>query len=560
MRSRFFVSASLILFLACTHTGAVVYVSQTGDNTTGTSWSTAFTSLQAAIDYAAGPPAEAVWVGQGNYVLTSSLTVAAGVALYGGFPASGGEMQDRNPALYSTTLDGDGSLYPVVSIDTVDNVRLDGFGVTGAYGAGPDNNGAGVLCDDSSGVVIENCKVYGNQSPGSPSSGAGIMCMYSDVVIQNCDISGNAVSNNSGGISGYYATIDISSTSVSNNTYGESGGGCGFWYCTVSVVDCEISNNTGGFNGGGVFCHNCSAATFERTRITGNSASFIGGGITTYDTPLIMTSCTVSGNTAYKGGGVEVHGSSSGSVSLRGCLIAENAASDIGGGVFTGLAGLPMTLSYCTIAGNTAGSQGGGVFVNDSSTTISDTILAGNTKLAVYEGDAAYDAVVTRCLFFNNLDGCYYDIDTGTAYFDVTGPAGLDENVAEVTGNLQTDPCFVDPVTGDYHLGYTSPCIDAAFAVAPSVDVDGNTRPFDVPYHAGEGPNSYDTGCYELVLDPSDDTDGDGVNNLLESIAGTDPLDDTQWPEVPAAGLVGLVAAVVAIGLLSLSRLRRTGR
>lgn len=41
-----------------------------------------------------------------------------------------------------------------------------------------------------------------------------------------------------------------------------------------------------------------------------------------------------------------------------------------------------------------------------------------------------------------------------------------------------TDPQFVNVPTGDYHLQITSPCVDAGTLVgAPSVDLDGNSRP-----------------------------------------------------------------------------------
>ena len=48
------------------------------------------------------------------------------------------------------------------------------------------------------------------------------------------------------------------------------------------------------------------------------------------------------------------------------------------------------------------------------------------------------------------------------------------------TGNIDTDPLFVDGDPFDYHLQAGSPCIEAGTNVgAPSTDLDGNLRPID---------------------------------------------------------------------------------
>ena len=65
------------------------------------------------------------------------------------------------------------------------------------------------------------------------------------------------------------------------------------------------------------------------------------------------------------------------------------------------------------------------------------------------------------------------------------------------SGNIDTDPLFVDAPNYDLHLQETSPCIDTGTAEdAPSDDLDGNFRP------VGSG---YDMGAYEyqgpIVID-----------------------------------------------------------
>ena len=83
---------------------AQIYVSPSGDNSTGDSWATAYTELQTAIGDAASS-GEDVWVAAGTYVVASPVSMASNVNVYGGFPASGNPgFGDRDPDSHITTL------------------------------------------------------------------------------------------------------------------------------------------------------------------------------------------------------------------------------------------------------------------------------------------------------------------------------------------------------------------------------------------------------------------------------------------------------------------------
>ena len=59
-------------------------------------------------------------------------------------------------------------------------------------------------------------------------------------------------------------------------------------------------------------------------------------------------------------------------------------------------------------------------------------------------------------------------------------------SVLSGTGNIGTDPLFVDASTGDYHLQTGSPCIDAGTSQnAPSTDFEGTNRPQGVGFDIG---------------------------------------------------------------------------
>jgi hypothetical protein len=98
------------------------------------------------------------------------------------------------------------------------------------------------------------------------------------------------------------------------------------------------------------------------------------------------------------------------------------------------------------------------------------------------------------------------------------------------TGNIDSDPRFVDPANGDFRLAPGSPCIDAGLnsAVPEGIDtdLDGNPRFVDdpdspdcwqAPGTCGDPP-VVDMGAYEFQLPCPWDLNGDGVVNVLDLI------------------------------------------
>ena len=113
-------------------------------------------------------------------------------------------------------------------------------------------------------------------------------------------------------------------------------------------------------------------ATITDSTISGNTAVEAGGGVYNRGT-VSMTACTVSGNGAIAGAGLD--NDHSASAYLYNCTLANNNA-PFGAGLYN----LSITrLEDCTISGNRAGTIGGGLYNAAGTSDLTDTIVAGNT-------------------------------------------------------------------------------------------------------------------------------------------------------------------------------------
>lgn len=146
-----------------------------------------------------------------------------------------------------------------------------------------------------------------------------------------------------------------------------------------------------------------------------------------------------------------------------------------------------LTLLDCTVAGN----SGPAAFLTDYQSRTS-TLVAYNT--IIWGNNSGGEQI--RVEYEHRppqIDVRYSIVDGG--YVGV--------------GNLSSDPLFVDPIAGDFHLAASSPAIDSgsAFLVPLEVttDLDGQPRITDnssVPNAGGPFPNYLDRGAYESAGTP----------------------------------------------------------
>jgi len=203
---------------------------------------------------------------------------------------------------------------------------------------------------------------------------------YSAVAFAGLTITGGKdTTGNGGGIynTGMNSTLAITSCIISGNTSTSGWGGgisCNGTNSTLTITDSIISGNSA-YVGGGIFCSGLnSALTITESIISGNSVNGSGGGIFS-NSPLILTNCTVTENTAdYNAAGIYC-----GTLTLTDCTISGNTAENAGGGIYGTGKNSVLTITGSTISGNTA-NLGGGIYSDAGTMTVTDCTIAGNTS------------------------------------------------------------------------------------------------------------------------------------------------------------------------------------
>jgi hypothetical protein len=218
---------------------------------------------------------------------------------------------------------------------------------------------------------------------------------------------------------------------------------------TASVSGLTMSDGIApGGDGGGVY--NAGSLSMANCTISGNSASYGGGGLfNAYPGSLSMTNCTISGNatgnnTFDNGGGLV----NTGSLSMANCTVSSNTAYG-GCGIYNAY-GATANLSNCTVTGNSSNgpdssyggfSSGGGVG-NGGSLTMTGCTVTGNS--AVF-GGGLYNTFgtvsLTNCTVSGNTGKCggggVFNFSAGPLAF---GGTGVTMTSCTVSGNDTLHP------------------------------------------------------------------------------------------------------------------------
>ncbi len=286
---------------------------------------------------------------------------------------------------------------------------------------------------------------------------------------------------------------------------------------TNCIIDCESLGR------GFIFFELDTPATVVDGFTITNGLGHPGGAIYAYyfSSPTIAN-CIIIGNTGddYGGGGIYCAMCFS---TITNTIITGNTALGDGGGIYID-GGDPM-ITNSLISGNTADSVGGGMFTYSGNPTITNSIIAGNTAANVagggYFGGESNPTITNSVVWGNGSEQLFIDQSSTlvVSYSNIQGGW-------RGTANIDDDPLFVDPDNDEYRLSPDSPCIDGADNTAVpkgiDTDLDGNPRFVDDPdtKDTGNGdPPIVDMGAYEFqpVLCPwdLDDSGSVGASDLL---------------------------------------------
>jgi hypothetical protein len=472
-----------------------------------TSWATAATNIQDAINAAGG----------GETILVND-----GIYKFGGLNSARVYSNNKFPVIQSvngpdvTIIIGQSSGYMCANL--TDRTVLSGFTLKNSTNGFP-NSAGGVFCATTN-CLVTNCVVAncsGNFT-GGIMGGKVIDC----VLTNNSGYTGGAASNilvnctiifNHGSVGGGAYRASLSNCLlVANGSVLEGGGAYG-----SILISCTLSNNastsvSGSLGGGGLCLCTARDSLISSNRIN----SGVGGGA--YSSGL--SNCVVQNNYSRGSNGGGISGGAA-----TNCVIANNATQSgrEGGGANGAI------LNNCLVTGNAA-FLGAGV----GSCTANNCTIVGNMAIGNGGAAGAYASILNNSIIYYNQAATTSANISGCVLTNCCTPSLAYPNIANSFTNA---PSLVDP-NGDFHLQSDSPCINAgnnSFATLTN-DFDGNPRivgdTVDVGAYEYQYPSSVLSYAwlqqYNLPTDGSvdfTDDDGDGMTTWQEWMAGTDPTD-----------------------------------
>jgi predicted outer membrane repeat protein len=291
----------------------------------GARWSSAFVSLQDALDVAVN--GDEIWVAEGVYrpsVATDAadprsvtFRVHGQVRVYGGFAGTETSLAQRAGSFRRTELSGDVGIagdpadnaYHVVTVNG--HPRIDGFTIHGARALAAaipgGNHGGGIYCETATGVNVwlANCTFVDNEA----NQGAGLYVQLGTVTTEWCTFTGNSA-NLGGAIYAMTSSAYVSHTRFLSN-HATTNGGAIFlssihWDAqsgpAITLVDSSFHGNTaqrGGavYMGGNQF--NAGNAAFFQCTLAYNQATLAGGAIYATTTSTIPARSYLFGSIAW---------------------------------------------------------------------------------------------------------------------------------------------------------------------------------------------------------------------------------------------------------------------
>lgn len=343
------------------------------------------------------------------------------------------------------------------------NTVLEGFTIT----RGKSMRGGGMRIRYSCSPTIKNCVFTQNSTSGN---GGGIHIHMSEPTILDCVIRNNT-GYFGGGISSQGSDPKIRNCIFHKNN-GTYGGGMANLLSGPEVTNCTFTENKGQ-RGGGMYNETNDPVITDCVFIANNASRYGGGVCNRIGSEPILINCTFEQNTAFEyGGGLGAYQSVH--TTMINCVFSENFSDLRGGGI--GNSGSEVKMINCIVHHNTAGYRGGGLMVYGIEDVIINCTFYGN--IAGEEGggigwypDHNYLPSLTNCILRENTPDEILNGAPDVSFSNVKG--GYPGQ-----GNMESDPMFVDPENGDFHLCFNSPCINAGSneALEERFDLEGDPR------------------------------------------------------------------------------------
>lgn len=251
------------------------------------------------------------------------------------------------------------------------------------------------------------------------------------------------------------------------------GGGIYIDGSNPTISHSTIRDNFAVYSGGGIYLNNSDATLIGNTIIdnqAGQGGTSNGGGLAIWYSNPVVTDNVISGNSVAIAGTYTTPSGYGGGLFLRssdatftGNLISDNHVNGSansyarGGGLYL-YYGSPVFVNN-TISGNSVENdsgvysikEGGGIYTYNSNPIFVNTILWNDSPQELFADD--YGAISTYTFTYSNVQGGQAGIVTNNSV-----------NVNWETGNIDKDPRFVDPASGDFTLQSNSPAVDAGTA------------------------------------------------------------------------------------------------
>ncbi len=349
----------------------------------------------------------------------------------------------EGPGAGLVTIEGDGT-FGLFSIPAGEVVNLSGLTLSGG----------GVLTQSAT------------QSNGDalPQTGGGAILNQGLLTISDSVLSNNSAVYYGGAIYNQGGTLNVSFTTFANNTATYGLGGAIDNSGTLNVAN---STFTGGvaFEGGAI---DNKAGSLTVTTSTFDSNTAIQGGAIFNNATARISGTTLSNNVAFQGGAIANDLTST--LMLTNSTIAGNSAGQNGGGINQVgiLTVVSSTIAYNTVAGAGAG---GGIDASAGTTTLYNTIVAGNTTTTTTTTTGTTGTGTTPAIA-SDLAGTIASASSnnliGGIVADKLGPladnGGPNETVALLAGSPAID------------AGASSFTVASGSLIAPALDQRGALR------------------------------------------------------------------------------------